>query len=173
MDVLAKKDKTNENLYIYTGEILREFIKGESPTQRFASEMYLSGGLMPEFLVVHMWVKFLVEHYKGKQNLFFDGTPRKLHEAGVLNSAFPFYGINKRWVVNMEISEEEAMRRLRLRRRIDDSEEDIKKRLAWYKTDVLPAIEYYRDNTKYNYMEIDGERPIGEIHDELVKRVGL
>ncbi len=173
MDVLKKKDPKHEILYIYTGKEFREFIKGDTKTQKLTKQVYENGGLMPEFLTVHMWVRPLVENYNGNQHIIFDGTPRKFHEAGVLHSMFGFYKLDKPWVVNIGISEEEAVKRLLKRKRLDDTEKDIRKRLSWYETDVAPTIEFYRDNPNYNFLYVDGERSPEEIHADIVKRLGL
>lgn len=170
---LRGKEPSIEVLYIQTGQEFREFIKGETLTQKKAKEIYDIGGLMPEFLTVNMWVKPLIEKYKGNQHIIFDGTPRKLHEAGVLDSVFNYYNFGKPWVINIKISAREALKRLLLRKRLDDNEDDIKKRLGWYETDVAKAIEYYCDNPRYNFLEINGERSVGDIHEDIVQKLGL
>lgn len=171
--VLQQKDPAHEILNIYTGQEFRNFIQGNSKTQQLTKSVYEAGGLMPEFLTVHMWVKPLVEKYNGNQHVIFDGTPRKFHEAGVLHSMFGFYKYEKPWVINIGISQEEAVKRLLKRQRIDDTETDIRKRLSWYETDVAPTIEFYRDNPNYNFFYVDGERSPEEIHADIVKKVGL
>ena len=171
--VLKEKDPSHEILNIYTGQEFRNFIQGPSKTQQITKGVYESGGLMPEFLTVHMWVKPLVEQYNGNQHIIFDGTPRKFHEAGVLHSMFGFYKFQKPWVINIVISQEEAVKRLLKRQRMDDTEADIRKRLGWYETDVAPTIEFYRDNPNYSFLYVDGERTPEEIHNDIVKKVGL
>lgn len=173
MKVLREKDPSRAILYIQTGQEFRDFIKGDKVTQKRSAEIYNVGGLQPEFLAVHMWIRQLVEKYDGREHLIFDGTPRKFHEAGVLDSAFDFYGIGKPWILNIVISSEESLKRLLLRKRFDDNEAEIRKRLAWYDTDVAPAIDYYRKSPKYNFLEIDGERSVEDIHKDIVKKVGL
>jgi len=172
-EYLIKKDATRKFITISTGEFLREFIKGPSLTQKMCNEAYGSGGLQPEFITVHMWVKPLVDYYTGNEHIFFDGTPRKYHEAGVLHSVFGFYKLSKPFVINIDITAEEATRRLLARKRIDDSAEDIKKRLSWYETDVVPTIGYYSDSADYDFIKVNGERPIEEIHDDIVKKLHL
>ena len=115
------------------------------------------------------------DHYnkRGNQHVIFDGTPRKLHEAGVLHSCFDFYGLDKPWVINIDISYDESMKRLLARKRFDDTEDDIKKRLDWYETDVAPTLGFYDGNPKYNFLKIRGERSIEEIHGDIVKKLGL
>jgi len=173
MKLLKEKDPDREILYIYTGQEFRNFIQGSSATQKISKSIYDSGGLMPEFLTVHMWVKPLVEKYKGNQHIIFDGTPRKFHEAGVLHSMFGFYKLEKPWVINIGISAEEAVKRLLKRERQDDNESDIRKRLGWYETDVSPTIEFYRDNPNYNFLYVDGERSQEEVHLDIAKKMGL
>lgn len=173
MKLLKEKDPEREILYIYTGQEFRKFIQGSSTTQKLSKSVYDAGGLMPEFLTVHMWVKPIVENYKGNEHIIFDGTPRKFHEAGVLHSMFGFYKIQKPWIINIGISSEEAVKRLLKRQRQDDNEADIRKRLGWYETDVSPTIEFYRDNPNYNFIYIDGEKSPEEVHLDVAKNVGL
>ena len=173
MKLLKEKDPEREILYIYTGQEFRKFIQGSSTTQKLSKSVYDAGGLMPEFLTVHMWVKPIVENYKGNEHIIFDGTPRKFHEAGVLHSMFGFYKIQKPWIINIGISSEEAVKRLLKRQRQDDNEADIRKRLGWYETDVSPTIEFYRDNPNYNFIYIDGEKSPEEVHLDIAKNVGL
>lgn len=170
---LKEKDPGRETLYIQTGQEFRDFIKGQNFTEKKSAEYYAADKLQPEFLAVHMWVNPLVSRYNGNQHIIFDGTPRKLDEAYVLDSVFDFYGFNKPKVIDLNISAEEALTRLLKRKRLDDAEDDIKKRLAWYGADVAPVIEWYKKNSKYDLLSIDGQRPEEEIHNDIVKSAGL
>lgn len=168
---LKEKYPNQEIFHLETGAEFREFIKGPSHTQKLSNEIYQAGGLQPEFLAVYIWANVLVREIKDGEHLIIDGTPRKLHEAGVLNSIFDFYKRPKPYVIHVKVGEKWATDRLLGRKRLDDNEEDIKKRLEWFNTDVAPTIEYYRNNPAYNFIEVDGERTIQEIHDDLVKRI--
>ncbi len=170
---LKEIDPGREVLYIYSGQEFRKFIQGSSFTAKKSNEYYATGKLQPEFLAVRMWVDVLTEKYNGTDHVIFDGTPRKPHEAGVLDSIFDFYEFKRPIIIDIKITPEETMRRLLARKRQDDNVEDIQKRLNWYETDVVPTIEYYRNNPKYNFMEIDGMRTPEEIHADIVKRMGL
>lgn len=63
------------------------------------------------------------------------------------------------------------MDRLKGRGRFDDNNEDIEARLKWYETDVMPAINFYRDNPKYNFLEIDGEQTIEKVHQDILSKL--
>lgn len=173
MDYLKEKDPEKDILYIYTGAEFREFIKGDSDTQKLAMDILEKGGLQPEFLSVYMWTNILVKSYTKKEHLIFDGTPRKRHEAGVLDSIFGFYGLSTPFVINLDVSEEWAIERLTERGRKDDNKDDITQRLSWYTTDVVPAINFYIDNPAYKFIKIDGERSIEDVHKDLVKAINI
>ena len=58
------------------------------------------------------------------------------------------------------------------RRRMDDiNEEAIERRLNWFESDVLPAVEYFRKYSKYNFIELDGDQPVEAVHQEILSKV--
>jgi adenylate kinase len=173
IEYLKKIDSAHEIIHIESGGELREFIKGPSYTEQVTKKLYDGGGLIPEFIVVYLWAGALIAKFTGNEHLVFDGMPRKVHEAGALNSIFRFYGLTKPWIINIDISPEESTKRLLARKRFDDNEEEIKKRLDWYESDVVPTMEYYDGNPKYNFLKINGARPVEDIHADIVKKLGL
>lgn len=173
MNVLRAKMPTIGTLYIQTGEEFRKLIKGSTVTAQKSRAINEVGGLQPEFLTINLWTSVLMNAYEGNQHLVLDGTPRKLHEADILHSCFDFYDFAKPWVINIDISEEESYKRLTLRKRADDTEEDIRKRMAWYETDVVPTLSYYDANPKYTFLKIFGGRSVEDIHADIVKKIGL
>ncbi len=128
---------------------------------------------MPEFMPVFLWGKLFSEKFTGKETLIFDGTPRKLMEAKILDSLFPFYSLDKPWVIYLDVDHEESTKRLKIRGRTDDSDEGIKKRLDWYESDVRPSVEFYRTNPNVRFLDINGEQAIDKVHQDVVKSVGL
>jgi adenylate kinase len=172
-DYLKKNDPAREVLYIQCGAEFREFIKGTTETQRLAREINEVGGLQPEFLAIYMWANVLVNKFTKNEHVIMDGMPRKAHEAGVLESIFDFYKLEKPIVINIDISKEISIDRLMARGRMDDNREDIAERLSWYETDVVPAIGFYENNPKYSFIKIDGNRSIQEVHEDIIKQIKL
>lgn len=170
-EYLKKNSSEKEVFYVQTGSEIREFIKGESYTQRLAADIYNAGKLMPEFLTVQMWANLFSNSFKGHEHIVIDGTPRKLHEAGTLHSIFEFYNLPKAHVVHIGLSKEESLKRLLDRKRMDDNEEDIKERLSWYETHVVPAINFYKNNPHYNYIEINGEQSVEKVFSDIIEKV--
>jgi adenylate kinase family enzyme len=167
-DYFKKDNAATGVLYIQTGLELRKFMEGTLHTQKMAKEVNVRGGLQPEFLTVYMWSHVFAEQYNGDQHVIIDGTPRKYHEAGVLNSVFEFYGIQKPYVIYLDIPKSVSVDRLLARKRADDTREDIEARLAWFETDVIPAIEYYRHNPEYHFAQIDGTRSVEDISKDII-----
>ena len=58
-----------------------------------------------------------------------------------------------------------------LRKRADDTEEAIKKRVEWYDRDVMPAVEFFRKNSYYNMHEINGEQLIENVSADIIESV--
>ena len=172
-DYLNKVDPTRDVLYVQSGQEFRDFIKGNSETQRLSKIIYDVGGLQPEFLAIYMWVNVLVNKYTKNEHIIMDGMPRKFHEAGVLDSIFDFYKLKKPIVINIDISKEMSINRLMARKRLDDTREDIEARLSWYETDVVPAIGYYRENKNYQFIGLDGDRPIEDVHKDIISKIIL
>jgi adenylate kinase family enzyme len=59
------------------------------------------------------------------------------------------------------------------RKRIDDNMDDINARLDFYYKDVVPTLEYYKNNSFYNYIHINGNKSIQEIFEEIKEKSGL
>jgi adenylate kinase family enzyme len=168
---LKEIDSQRDTLYIQSGSEVREFIKGNSLTQRISNQYYKDDKLQPEFISVYMWINVLINNFDESKHVIFDGTPRRKHEAGVLDSVFDFYSLKNPTVINIDVSEEWATAKLSARHRMDDNKDDIKKRLAWYLTDVVPAIEFYKNNPRYNFISINGERSIEDVYKDIIKNI--
>lgn len=173
VNAIKERDSERGVVYVETGENFRNFLKESSHSSQLSREIYKKGELQPEFLAVHMWAYALIKYMNGNEHLVLDGVPRKQREAMVLESAFTFYKREKPFVIHLDVSEAWSRERLAGRGRMDDvNEDEVAKRLAWFETDVKPAIEWYRDEAQgYNFLEINGERTIDEIHEDIVKVV--
>jgi adenylate kinase family enzyme len=174
---LREKNPAHEPLYMYIGSEFRKFNQSGTYSANLTKQIMETGGLLPEFLPIYMWVKLLLENYKGSEPIIFDGSPRKLLEAKVLETVFPFYGLGKPSVVYLDVEHEEAHNRLQIRAktsgRKDDGPAEVENRRKAYEADVIPVIEYYRTNPNVNFLDIKGERSIEEVHADIVKSLGL
>jgi adenylate kinase len=165
--------KISKTLHVESGALLREFITGDNFTQKKVKTVLNSGVLVPESIIVALWTDYIIANFTGVENLVFDGTPRKLHEAQLLDNALQFYGVSRPVVLHVNVSREWSEKRLLGRARKDDTADAIAKRLAWFESEVLPTINYYKTNPYYNFVEINGEQPIDDVQNEILAKLGL
>jgi adenylate kinase len=169
---LNEKDPLKKVFHLESGDRFRQFIaSGDTCASKRALEINQEGGLQPEFLAIWIWSDLLIKNLCGGEHLIIDGTPRKLHEAPVLETALEFFKREKPHVVFLNVSDEWATERMTDRRRGDDFAKSIQKRLEWFKSDVFPLVEYYRNNNAYSFLEINGERSVEDIHQDIVNHV--
>lgn len=167
LQTYLKESDSREVLYIQTGQRFRDFIQNGTYTAGLAKEVLETGALMPEFLGVWNWSSIFVDSVKGDEHMILDGMPRRLREAHILDSAIEFYSRTMPLVIHVDISEETARKRLLGRGRPDDVDTEIERRLAWYEADVMPVIDNYARDRKYNYIQIDGELTPDEIAQNI------
>lgn len=170
---LYSLNKENKVLNIQSGGLFRDFIKGDSYTQRLSKNIYDSGDIQPSFLAIHVWSHELIKRFTPDSQLIIDGSPRTYMEAVVMDTVFKFYKLEKPNVVFIDISRQEAMKRLLARKRFDDNVDDINERLDFYYSDVVPAVDYYKTNSDYNFISINGEKSIEDIHREIIEKSNL
>jgi adenylate kinase len=158
---------------ISSGTLLRERAKKDDFVGRRIHELISKGILTPSPVIFHLWMhKFEELREQGVKKIIFEGSPRKVYEARLLEEVFPFY----QWeggilAIHIDISDEQAMKRLFERARSDDDKEAIQKRLQWYQEEVVPVVEYYRE--KGVLVEINGEQSIEEVHQEILEKLHL
>ncbi len=175
-DLLEEYLKTNDPekrdvYHIITGNFLRALASGEGHTSKTIKEVLEKGLLVPDFLAVSMWGKFFIDNLKDREHIITDGMPRKLHEAIMLDGAFKFYGRGKPIVIFIDLSYDSAVERLLKRKRFDDTKEAIEERLKFYDADVMPVIDYYKNNSDYEFLRIDGEPTIEEINKDIMGKL--
>lgn len=172
-DVLKKMTPETPIVHLETGKLFRQFIQGKNYTHEISRKIYEAGGLQPEFLTVHLWSDFFVADMREGAHLIIDGTPRKHTEARILHTAFEFYDRVKPQIILLNVSRDWSEARMMERKRADDNKRDIEARLDWFDKEVAPTVEFFRRNSFYDFHDVDGERGIDEIHEDIVNRLRL
>jgi adenylate kinase family enzyme len=159
----------NPIFQLESGARFRDFITKDTYTSSLSKKIYDKGGLQPAFLPVWIWGELFVENLKGNEHIILDGTPRTLPEAIVLDTAMEFYKREKPIIFHIDISKEEAKKRLKLRGRLDDLEDsDVEERLSWFDTQVIPAFEFFKNKPdNYQAITINGEQSIEAVFEEI------
>jgi adenylate kinase len=139
--------------HIYPGELLRkEKEKGGEIAKRLSN--LGKGGFAPNDIVLKL-VKDAVA--KADKGFVFDGFPRYMQQVRDLEKE----GIKIDKVVYLSVSEQEVIKRLTKRGRADDKPEIIKNRIALYKKETGPVVEYYRK--KLGFIEVKAEGGEAEV----------
>ena len=172
-DEIKKRDPDRNILYIETGQKFRELAENDSFTAQKMKNILETGNLAPVFLPIWVWAGIMIENVTGDEHLFLDGMSRRLVEANVLDSALKFYKRENITVISIECSDEWATKLLKGRGRSDDTDEEIKKRLGWYRENTVPAIEYFKNDSDYRFIPINGEQTIEDVHQEIMIKLGL
>ncbi len=147
--------------YLSTGHIFREMAKEKTPNGRYIKEVMNSGALIPDEKTLEIVSEYL--HRPEYDNGYImDGFPRTTAQAKAFEN-----GIDK--VVYLNVPDKEALWRIAHRTdvREDDTIAAIKKRIELFHEVTEPVIEYYRN--KGSLVELNGEKPIEEINEEILK----
>lgn len=167
--LLEKKFKFE---HLSTGQLLRSRMKKRDLVARVIKKALDAGYLVPTPIVFQLWMPRLEQFRNSKKfkGVLFDGSPRKLYEARMLDETLDFYGWERNVVVlNIFISPKEAMKRLLKRGRHDDDQDDIKRRLAWFRNEVIPVLRFYQK--KGVRIDIAGERSVQKIHEDILRKL--
>jgi len=163
-----KDTQKRQVLYVETGAHFREFIRSSGYSSKLSHDIYENDDRQPDFLACYMWATTLVEELGPDMHLFFDGAPRSHSEAILLSTALQFYKRERSTVVYLKVSRKWSEERLLARGRTDDKTlEKITKRLDWFEEDTWPAIEYFKTNSLYNFLEINGEQTVEQVFNDI------
>ncbi len=173
LKALLESKYSNPVRHITTGGGFRDFINSDNHAAKLARKVNEQGGLQPEFLAVWNWANIFITTLQGDETIILDGAPRKLFEANILHSAISFFGYTNPIVIYLDVSETVSRDHLVKRGRDDDTEGQITGRMGWFETDVLPALESYRNDPRYRVLHINGEKTIEEVHKEIVEKLEI
>lgn len=162
--------KFPNTLKLASGDLMRDLAKTETDAGKRIKEVLEGGGLPFAQIAATLWMHKIAYTLKEDQGLICDGFPRRLEEAIDLYEFLKWLKrIDHTKVVLIDISREEAFKRLINRGRVDDHEEAINERLDWFDDIVLPAITFF--NKKGLLIEINGEQTIEKIHEDIMEKL--
>lgn len=159
---------------IESGGVLRSLLRSHNATTDRTHTILEEGKLFPSWFVWFAWLKQFIERGCASRHLLFDGTPRMLKEAKLLDEVIRWHGRPLLVCVYLEVSRREAMRRLLARGRADDTPHAIRNRMSFFDQEVIKTIRYFRSHGRL--IRIDGEQKPGaiaaDIDRALARRLG-
>lgn len=158
--------------HISTGDVLRGEIKAQSELGKIAEGFISKGQLVPDELIIDMLAKVL-DGKKDSKGVIFDGFPRTIPQAKALKKMLNERGTDVSVMLNLEVAEDELIKRLLKRGEIsgrsDDNLETIKSRLDVYHSQTAPLAAYYVEEGKHS--AIEGMGTVEEIFARIKKAV--
>jgi adenylate kinase len=185
--------------HVEMGSLFRSITKEETPLGRKVKEFLDSGKLVTDDIVAEVVNNYL-QSIGRLDGILFDGFPRILSQAKYFEEFLKKKGLRLDVVLYLALPEKEILSRILNRRtcekcgrifnvvtnppkvegvcdfcgdklitRSDETPEKTAVRIEWFEKEVVPMINYYKE--KGLVEEIDGNRPIEVIFEDIVERL--
>jgi len=166
------KDKYNL-VHISTGDLLRAEKEKGTELGKIAESYSKRGMLAPDEITIKVLEKE-VESHPEAEGFLFDGFPRTLAQAEVLDAFLESKGMRIHGTLGLEADEEALIPRIIERGKVssradDQDEEKIRKRFSEYNEKTAPLIAFYQAQGKYH--PINGIGTIEEITTRLSETI--
>jgi adenylate kinase len=153
-----------------TGDMLRAAVAAGTPVGLHAKSIMDRGELVPDDVVVAI-VAERIDQPDAKRGFVLDGFPRTVPQAQALESLLMERGLKLDAVIELKVDEGILLRRIEKRVadmtargekvRADDTPEVLKGRLATYRAQTAPLVDYYA--AKGLLKSVDGMASIDEV----------
>ncbi len=171
MDYLkAKSDRGI--IRIDMGQQLRSLRDTGTHSGKLTGEIIDNGLRIYDFMAIYLQTKMLVDNFTGEEHIIADGLARGEDQTRGYDDMMKFFKRDDLQIVNLVINDDTAVKRLLSRGRNDDTEEAIRRRLGWTKTDVMPQLELLKSRGRPIH-EIDGEPDVDTIHKNILVALKL
>ncbi len=131
-----------------TGEMLREVMRQKTALARWLAQHLDVGELAPDHLVMRIVSQRLLEA-DCESGCLFDGFPRTLVQAQLLDEHFARTARKLDLVIDLQVVQEQLVSRLlkraELEERGDDDYDTIKARLRVFEKQTAPLLDYYEN----------------------------
>lgn len=160
-------------IHIDMGQELRNMRDTGSYAGKLTGEIIDNGIRIYDFMAVYLQSKKVIDTFTGEEHIVADGLARGADQTRGYDDMMQFFKRDKDFqVINLVINDDTAVKRLMARGRNDDTEEAIRRRLAWTKTDVMPQLELLKSRGRTIH-EIDGEPDTDTIHANILSALKL
>lgn len=150
--------------HLSTGEMLRQTIREGSPLGQVAQRYIDRGNLVPDDLIIEL-IGDRLDQRDCDDGWLLDGFPRTLTQARALDDYLARRKTPLDGVVALVVNEEELVRRTAARGRSDDDPQVIRQRMAAYREQTEPLIDYYRNQGRLESIDAMGSL------DEVFQRI--
>ncbi len=155
-------------VHLSTGDIIRKEIAGESAMGDLLNKFVSHGVLVPDNIILKEVYRFGLDHLRSN-GIVFDGFPRNLYQAQMLDRIFHKKSMRIGLVISIDVPEDILMARIiergKTSGRSDDTIEVMKNRLMVYQSQTQPVIDYYKKCNRL--VLIDGTKAVNNVFDDI------
>ncbi|NLM91523.1 MAG: adenylate kinase [Bacteroidales bacterium] len=159
-------------VHLSTGDLLREEMARNSPLGIEVRKFIDKGLLVPDEIIMRELYEKASE-YLDAQGMIFDGFPRTIIQAEMLDRMLVKREIPVSIVLSVEVEEEELFNRMMGRAqdsgRSDDQAHIIRHRIEVYKNQTLPLMDYYKKQGKIAV--INGMSPVEIVFERITRAI--
>lgn len=157
----------NSNLkHLSTGSLLRAEISQNTDFGKAVKNTVAQGGLVDDKIVDEL-IKNELQKNGQTAGFIFDGYPRNLHQAHTLDALLTEKNLPV--TLNLEVDEDELLKRLKLRGqrdgRSDDTLETMKNRLKIYHQETALLLNFYASQNRL--ININGNEDIASVYQQI------
>lgn len=156
--------------HVSTGDLLRKEIADQTELGKRIKSIMDSGSLVSDDIVVEMIDNAIAKDNNG---MLFDGFPRNVAQAEVLDKLLAKHGRKLTCMVSLDVPREELIRRMLERAKVsgrsDDNEETIKNRLKEYEAKTKPVADYYE--SKGLQVKVNGMGSVESISSAIISEI--
>ena len=158
--------------YISTGQVLRAEMEAGTEIGLKVKDIISHGGLASDEIVAEIIEHFITTH-TDSNGFLFDGFPRTVKQAEILEELFNKYNLKLDGVVSLEVPEdiliERMLERGKTSGRADDNIESIHYRFVEYDSKTKPVLDFYQHKNCLHH--INGVGTIEGIFDDICKTI--
>ena len=182
--------------HISTGDMIRKEIALATPLGKEVQQTISQGNLVSDEQIIKLVEQVLK---KGNSNRIFDGFPRTIPQAQSLKASLNALNQKIDYVLFLELSKEEVLKRLTSRRvcskcgaiyniyasnytgkctcggdlmtRSDDTLESAKHRIEVFEKQTRPLVDFYESSLGLTH--IDASKPVREVLSEILRAMDL
>lgn len=170
---LTDNNITQDILHVYPGEEFRKIAKSNTATSHLIAKIMNRGEMVPDFVTDSLFLSVLIPKLMEDTFVITDGYPRSIDQSKTFERTMNFYSRDIIHMIYVEVSRDEAVKRMKLRMRPDDTDEGIERRVDYFMDYVLPAIKYYESKPNYVVHVINGQQSIEDVHKDIIKSLGI
>jgi adenylate kinase len=153
-----------------TGDMLRAAVTAGTPVGLQAKEIMDRGALVPDDVVVAIVAERIAQP-DARKGFILDGFPRTVPQAQALERILAEGGLAMDAVIELRVDENALLKRIESRiaemtargepLRSDDNPDALRKRLAAYRAQTAPLVDYY--GRLGTLRTVDGMAPIADV----------